>query len=149
MKKTPLQYALDLVSMRDRTEGELRKKMRDKKIEPLEIEKSIKFLREKHFLDDARFVSNFVASSKRQGRFGKRRIFQKLKILGVNKELLEEAWRDLDEDSEEERAKEAASKWLSKKGSVDNFKEKLFRHLIGRGFDYDVIKKATRELNIY
>jgi len=149
MKKTPLQYALDLVSMRDRTEAELRRKMLDKKIETPEIEKAINFLKEKNFLDDSRFVKNFIASSKRQGRFGRRRIFQKLKIFGISNELLEEAWQGLDEDSEEERAIETASKWLSKKGSNDNFKEKLIRHLIGRGFDYDIIKKAMGELNIY
>jgi regulatory protein len=146
MKKSPLQYALDLVALRDRTEAEIRKKMTEKDIAASEIEEVISFLKEKSFLDDSRFVQNFINSQKRQGRFGKYRILNKLKTYGVAHDLVSEAENRLDADEESARAFEVGEKWLAKNTKNEKTYEKLCRHLSGRGFDYDIIKKTVDKI---
>ena len=146
MKKSPLQYALDLIAMRDRTVSEIRKKMLDKQISPDVVESTIQTLLDKKFLNDERFVHNYINSQKRQGRFGRFRIVQKMKMLGLSKELIDNSKSEMDRDSEGERARELAEKWLIKNSTKDKHYERLGRFLASRGFEIDVIKNILNEM---
>jgi len=146
MKKTPLQYALDLLALRDRTEAEMRKKMSEKDVPAREITSAILFLKSKDFLDDARFVKNYINSQRRQCRFGKYRILNKIKTLGVSGDLVAEAESELSFDDEFARAVEVGKKCLSKNIAAEKKYERLCRHLSSRGFGYDIIKKTVEEL---
>lgn len=168
-KKTPLEYALYLVQLRDRTENEMRKKMAQKGIDSTEIEKTIVWLKDNHFLDDERFVENFVRSKTNDERTGKRKIEQKLYQLGIAKELIEKNLSSTDSNLEFEKAKELAEKWLKKqqgryssspegdplgrgekfgssRKASNNSYQRLGQYLAGRGFEIDVIKEVLREI---
>ncbi len=141
MKKTPLQYALDLIAMRDRSVAEIRKKMREKEIDSKIVEDVIQNLIDKKFLDDERFVKNYISSQKRQGRYGKFRIVQKLIRFGIGQELIDNIKSELDGKSEYDRAEELAEKWLQRNLQKDKLYEKLGRFLAGRGFEIDIVKE--------
>lgn len=148
MKKKPLEYALYLLELRDRTEGEIRQKMGMKKYEVAEIDEAIKFLKEKDFIDDERFVKNFIRSKQEFSSAGKYKIRQKLIQLRVAPELIEESLNQIDSDSEKERATELAKNWLTKQNSIPPEKryEKLGRYLVSRGFEWEIIKEVLDEV---
>lgn len=142
MKKSPLQYALDMVALRDRTEFEINKKMSEKGFAPEEIIKTIKWLKDKKFIDDEKFADNYVKSQCRIGRNGLFKIKYKLQTLGINKELINKYANCVDIENEQSRATELASKWMIKYGHKEKKYDKLGRFLIGRGFSIDIVKNV-------
>lgn len=157
MKKRPLEYALYLLELRDRTEGEIRQKMRMKKYETAEIEETVKFLKEKDFIDDERFVKNYITNKQAFGATGKYKIRQKLMLLHLDHKLIDENLAETDLVEEKERATELAKNWLAKKkghiGTSPDLSlekrgtyEKLGRFLATRGFEIDIVKDILQEL---
>jgi regulatory protein len=147
MEKSPLQYALNLLKLRDRTVGEIRDKMKQKGFEQAEIEVTINFLTEKGFLDDERFVTNFIRNKQQFGSAGKYKIKFKLEQLKVNRELINQKLAEVNPESEIERAKELAQNWLNKKQTVlpEKKYEKLGRFLVSKGFEIDIVKNVLHE----
>lgn len=145
---TPLEYALYLLKMRDRSIGEIRNKMQLKKIEPEKIEEVIKFLIEKDFLDDERFAKNYVRIQLGTGQIGKYKLKFKLQRLFVPKEIIDEVIGEIALGAEQEAAEVLAQKWLVKKKDVlpEKRYEKLGRFLLARGFEIDVVKKILSEV---
>lgn len=142
MRKSPLQYALDLVALRDRTEFEIKKKMGEKKFSEEEIIKTIGWLKDKKFLDDEKFADHYIKAQCSIARNGLYKIKFKLHSLGISKELIERYASQIDSDSELNRARELADKWLVKNINKDNKYEKLGRFLIGRGFEINVVREV-------
>lgn len=142
MKKTPLEYALYLVQIRDRTESEIRKKMTEKSVDKTEMEKTIQWLKDKKFIDDERFVQNYIRNKKDDLRSGRRKVEQKLYHLGVSRDLIEAYLSSIDPESEYEKAKEIGIKWIQKNSQKEKKYEKLGRFLAGRGYDLDVVKQV-------
>jgi regulatory protein len=138
--------------MRDRTIAEIRDKMKQKEYLPEEIEKTVNTLIEKNFLDDERFVINFIRSREDSLRSGKRKIITKLYTLGVPKEIIQNHTSDIEPENEFEKALELGQKWLvrkrnsSRQGSNDNLYQKLGAHLVGKGYEIDIVKKVLGEL---
>lgn len=147
-KLGPLEYALYLLEIRDRSTEELRRKMMLKGHEPEEISKVILFLTDKNFLNDERFARNFVKNQLNLKPQGKYQLKLKMKKLFVADDLIETALLDLNEEDEKKQAELAATKWLRVKSKVNPEKkyEKLLRHLVSRGFNYNVAKQITKKL---
>ncbi|PIS07310.1 hypothetical protein COT78_04105 [Candidatus Berkelbacteria bacterium CG10_big_fil_rev_8_21_14_0_10_43_13] len=148
MKKKPLECALYLLELRDRTEGEIRDKMRMKKYEPAEIDSTIQFLTDKDFINDERFVKNLIRNNTDFGTKGKYKIRQKLIQLKVPADLIEQNLNGIDSDDELQRATELAEKWLAKQRNIlpEKRYEKLGRHLISRGYEWDIVKDVMEKL---
>ena len=153
MKLKPLEYTLYLLKIRDRSIGEIRHKMSVRNCSKEEIEEVILFLTDKKFLNDEKFAANFVRNQliiKPQGRY---KLEQRLKQLHVDGKIIKDVLGQIDINEEQDSAKELAEKWLRK--HTDNsiqitedkkIKEKLLRYLIGRGFDYEIIKEILQNL---
>lgn len=146
MKRTPLEYSLYLLQLRDRTEAEIRKKMKVKEFLAEDIEKTIKWLKEKDFINDERFVQRLVESQKSKIESGKRKIIFKMYKLGLNKELIDQYSGKVEVESELEKAEELAGRWLAKNAEKDKKYERLGRHLAGKGYEIDVIKEVLSKV---
>jgi len=138
----PKEYALYLLKLRDRSEFEIRKKMKEKEFVPLSIDETIDWLKEKQFVDDERFVQNFVRLHLMVGKSGSRKMEFQLRRYGINKEIIEKYLSEITKEDEFVRAEELAKSWLTKKAEISPEKvyEKLGRFLLSRGFSYDIIK---------
>lgn len=146
MKKKPLEYALYLIELRDRSVGEIRQKMRMKNYEDEEIETTLRLLLEKDFLNDERLVTNIIRNNKEFGTKGKYKIRQKLIQLKISSDLVQQSLSEINSDDELSRAQELAEKWLAKKGRDDKTYERLGRFLAARGFEIDVVKSVLSDL---
>lgn len=140
--------ALRIVERSYKTEKEIIEKLFEKGYEKDEIDKTLEFLREYKFINDEAYTRMYVKDrAKTQGR-GK--IKYALMKKGVDHENIESALETIDKDEEKEAALELARKRylvISKRES-DKYKlwNKLYRFLVGRGYDYSLVKEIVKEV---
>lgn len=146
-KMGSLEYALYLLKIRDRSVGEINHKMAMKGYLREEVEEVILFLKDKNFLDDERFVRNFIKNQLAIKPLGKYRLDQKLKQLYVDERIIKEALVEISNSDEKKNAEEVAEKWLNRKSDIKNKYEKLGRYLVNRGFNYEIIKEILTKTN--
>ena len=144
MNYTPLNYALWLLGRRDRSVGEIQTKMREKKFEEIEIEETIKQLKKLEFLDDAKFAKHYISNQVAIKPLGKYQLKQKLRRKLVSEEIIEKALTD-SSMNEEELIEIALKRWLRVNESKDKKYEKVSRHLMSRGFDWEVVKNVIEK----
>ena len=144
MNHTPLNYALWLLGRRDRSVGEIEEKLSAKKYTVEEIKKSISFLRKQGFLDDARFAKHYIENQLNVKPLGKYQLKMKLKRKFIADEIIEKI---LDETGpgEEKLAEVAFERWLRVNNDKTNKYEKVSRHMISRGFEWEIIKNVLEK----
>lgn len=81
-RSTPYQYAIYLLSKRDYSLAEMRQKMQLKGYGTEEIDNTLQRLQEAHYVDDERFLENFIRASVNKG-YGSLRIQQDLRQKGI------------------------------------------------------------------
>jgi len=144
-KLKPLQYAFWLLKLRDRSVGEMEEKMKSKEYSSQEIREAIDFLIAKKFLDDERFARNFVRFKKSLKPTGKFYLRGKLLEKKVPAEIIEKVLSEQSDQSSE--IEESANRWLAhhKKIPKEKLYEKLSRHLLSRGFEWEKVQKVVRQ----
>ncbi|MBI5358118.1 RecX family transcriptional regulator [Candidatus Amesbacteria bacterium] len=128
-KKSPLENAFHYLSFRSRSEKEMRDYLKKKEI--LEIDETIEKLKELDFINDNKFIQEFVDSRSKNKPKGKKALMIELARKGIKvKEL------DVNED-------ELAKKALLKKKTFRD-RNQLQRFLYSRGFSSSVIERAVK-----
>jgi len=139
--------AYGFLNFKPRTEKEVRKKLKEKKISAKSTDKIIESLKSLKYLNDGAYAKMFVESKLLRKPQGRRMISIKLKEKGIDKEIVEQTLQDhYSEDSEIMKAKDLLNKFEKKvraKSPADK-KQKCFRHLISKGFDFDIIGKVMK-----
>ncbi len=147
--------ALRFLSYRPRSEKEvkenLQKKSFGRRSGPSEstIELIIKKLREQKFLNDREFTRWWIEQRTLVKPTGRRLIKFELKRKGIDKELIDEIFDELENivQDELEMARKLVQRKINKYKGLD--RQKIYQRLGGflsrRGFDYDTIKKSIDE----
>lgn len=134
--------ALRLLTLRERTESELRLKLRRKQFEPAEIDAAIERVRQLGYLDDARFAKGRAEALLSRGRLGPRAVAARLAASGVERNQAREAVSN----AMSERDELTLAKAALRKKSVDlqdpKARARAARFLLGRGFSSDVVRRA-------
>lgn len=140
--RTARECALSLLEHRDRTEKEMRQKLRERDYGPQEIDEALSFLKEYHYIDDAEYAERYIRVY--SSRKSTRQIRYDLQKKGVAKELVEV---HLEENPVDEEAQVRA--YLQKKGYTPGERmdpaayRKLTAALCRRGFSYEVIRRVA------
>jgi regulatory protein len=92
------------LNRRDRTVGELRRLLADKRVEPEVVEHVVGELREQGYLDDDAYAQRFAEDRRRLDGWGPERIERRLRELGVPAPAIAAAVGERDEDDELEAA---------------------------------------------
>ncbi len=125
---------MHLLEKMDRTEEQLRVKLRQGCYPEDVIEDAIGYVKGYHYLDDLRYAQNYVRSHREKKS---RRMLQlELQKRGVAKEWIQQA---LEEEYEQENEQEQILKWIRKKdysSDTADLKEKqrMYQFLLRRGF---------------
>lgn len=132
------------ISYKQRSKSELVKKLKQKKISVPAIDKIVVLLENQKYLNDESYAKNYLESKINRKSIGRRLLEHKLSEKGIDKEIVKKI---IDENYAGEKESELAIKLLKKyekkNKSEDEFvkKQKIFRHLASRGFDFDLINK--------
>jgi len=141
-KLKPLEYAFYLLKSRDHSIGEMKEKLKRRKCTPQEINETISFLLEKDFLNDQRFAENFIRYKKIIKPVGRFYLRNKLLEKKIPVEIIEKTLSKIPDESS--GIEELAERWLAKNKKVpkDKVYEKLSRHLISRGFEWEKVREV-------
>jgi regulatory protein len=145
--------ALRVLALRDHSEAELRRKLKEKGHDEEGVEGSVARLKELGYLDDARFARGFAASAIRNGRGYGTRLKLELARRGVAGEIVRET---LEELSEEFGEAEVLTQTIARRYpgfdpslATDKEKRKVVAYLQRRGFTLSAILAALKIHSIY
>ena len=131
-----LNYAFGLVSKTQYTNKQIETKLKNKGYNVDVIERILNKLNEYGGLNDENFALTYASNS----RYSKRMIEQKLKGKGVEDSIIKNALNNLKSDSEHDKITAISAKYMKNKEKTLQNLDKLFRYLVGKGFDYELIK---------
>lgn len=148
-----LDRAIRILAMRDHSEQELRRKLAAPvmskngpealDVTPEELEQVIAWCIENRYLDDNRFVGQFIASRSRKG-YGPARIRQELSQKGIARQAVEQAMRECDIDWVSLSRAQAQRKYGEPLPSAFAEKVKIQRFLLYRGYLMEDIQEIWR-----
>ena len=136
--------ALKLLTISDRTEYQLRTKLREGEFPPEAIDAAIEYVRSYHYLDDARYAESFIRSRKDEKSLFEIRM--ELKKRGVADALIEEALQGAEIDERKTVAWLFSKKYGKKDMTDPKIYERAFRYFGTRGFSYEDIRAALTEV---
>ncbi|MCL5103724.1 MAG: RecX family transcriptional regulator [Armatimonadetes bacterium] len=139
--------ALHLLSYRDRSISEVRKRLIGSDFPEDVVEDIVKELSGTGFLDDQKFSRDWVKARSASKPMGKTRLAWELRAKGVDAPVVDEALEDLDEESEFRLALATAEKKVHKADRDDPaLKGRLSSFLRRRGFGWEVITRVIGEI---
>jgi len=140
-------YALKLLSYRERSEWEIRDRMRKKGYEDGLIEDVLRYLESHNFISDERFAQVWGENRIRRG-YGRKRVYFELRQKGVEADLIDEVLDRLYSKVNEVEMALRLTKgknFLLKKGNKRTIR-KICGFLKRRGFSSKVINEVLMEI---
>lgn len=139
-------YAFRLLSYRGRSENELRERLAGKGFSGDAVSRTLLYLKEAGFIDDAALALDLKRQALGQKKLGYGAARSFLQKRGLPRDLVE-ATLGYDEDVELDNARNLLKK---KRKSVGNYlttkeKKRLYDYLSRKGFSFSVISKVLRE----
>lgn len=139
-KNTALDKALTHLSATRKTEKQIREFLQKKGYLPAVIDYVIEKLRGYGFLNDGEYAEAYVEQAAK--RKGGRLIRMELRSKGVTDAEIDGALGGLDEQTELQTAIALLQKYMRGKTADVQTLQKAYRHLMSKGFSYDVAKEA-------
>lgn len=137
-------YTLNLIDKRDYTSKEIEKKLFAKGYNQNTIILTINKLKSLDMINDNNYADRYIKDSMNIKKQGKKKIFYDLYQKGISKEDLSSF--EIDSEQEYDNAYCLVQKKYQSIKDKPNVKEKLFRYLISKGYDYEVAKKAINDI---
>ena len=139
-KNTAFDKALTHISATQKTEKQMREFLQGKGYLPSVIDYVVEKLRSYNFLNDGQYAEAYVESLSR--RKGSKLLRMELRGKGVSDAEIDAALDTLPMEREEETAKALLEKYMRGKICDKTTMQKAYRYLLGKGYDYEVIKSA-------
>ena len=136
--------ALSLLNYMDRTESQLRQKLKEKSFSDEAIEQAIEYVKSFGYINDVGYAERYIMG--KQGAKSRREIYASLGQKGIRREVVEQAMENC-YDSEDELT---AIRHLCEKKhflveqATDVEKRKMYQYLLRKGFRNDDICKVLR-----
>lgn len=133
--------AVDLLSRRDHSSGELLQKLRQKGYAD-GAQEALEKLAEYGYIDNRRFAFNYASELVRLKGFGKRRVSQELFKKGVERQIIDEVLEEVEFESDTllNLIERKYSKYLDSQKGV----AKTINALLRMGYSYGEIKSALQ-----
>lgn len=129
----------------DRTESQLREKLLNAEFDPGIVEQAIAYVKSFGYIDDERYVRNYIESRCRQK--SRRQIMQELQFRkGVSAELIQQVYEELEPSDEKELIRsQLRKKHYSPDTCDEKQRQKLIAALLRKGFHMGDILAVLRE----
>lgn len=124
-----------------KTEKQIKDYLYKKEFKSKTINLVVEKLKEYKLVDDKIFANYYIKSNP---NFSVNKLKQKLFLFGVSKNIVEEVLQDFDDF---EGCQKSATKFLKNKILDQKTKEKLIRHLMSKGYNWNEINKVLNNLN--
>ena len=139
-KSEALEKSFTFITATAKTEKQIRDYLYKKGYLSSVVEFVLEKLRDYRYVDDLDYAQTYVGNV--GARKGKRLIKQALFQKGISKENIESALEELEEEDQESAAVGILEKYMRSKEPTRENLTKAFRYLMGKGFDYETVKRA-------
>ena len=146
--------AMNLLTKREYTEQQLRRKLTDGLYPPEVIEEALAYVAGFHYTDDLRYAVTFITDH--EATRSRRRIEQDLTRRGIDRRTLEAAWAEWESDGGTQDEAAMIRALLSKKkydpGQADIAeKRRIYAFLMRKGYSAEAVRSAlkTEELDTF
>lgn len=128
-----------------KTQRQVKEYLLNKGFDEATVEAVIERLKEYRYIDDSEYARAYAEQHMDKGE---RLIISQLKQKGIEREAIEEALAQRDEDAELEGAIRAGMSYIRQRRfrDIDEARTKLYQALARRGFSYDIIRSVTDSL---
>ena len=140
--------ALHYIGYKMRTVKEIRIKLAEKEFSEEVIEKVITFLEKYGYADDREYCRKYIKEKLRMKPKSGYALKIELKQRGISSRIIEEVMAETEVDEEGD-----AFRWLERKSrgiwppQDDKQKKKLYDFLLRKGYSYDIIGEAFRQMD--
>lgn len=132
----------------ERAQLEVEKKLREYGLDSEDTHALISDLISNNFLNEQRFASAFTSGKVRIKRWGRRKIYNQLLQKQVGKNIISEAFKEIDLNLYLENLTYLAQrKFTEAKGTLFERKVKTARFLTGKGYEFDLIQDVLEHLS--
>jgi regulatory protein len=144
------QKALNFLSYRPRSEAEIRRNLgehsrgEEDHLSEETIEYVIERLKENGLLNDTRFAKLWVENRSEMRPRSRRALEYELKQLGVDAQTIAQSLEEVDEQAMAYRLAQKQARKI-KELEWKDFRQKMYRSLAQRGFDYEIISIVTQQ----
>lgn len=135
--------AMHLLEKNDRTEADVRRKLKDNLYPQETIDEAVAYVKSYHYIDDARYAANYIRY--KSASSGRNEIRQILLQRGINKDIIEEQLEASAFDESELIIRLMHKRCKEPEQADYGEKQKLFAYLYRKGFTYDIIEKAWEQ----
>lgn len=138
---------MNLLQERDYTRAGLADKLAQGFYPEPVIEEALEYVASYHYIDDVRYGKSYIHYN--HERKSKRTIEQDLMRKGVSKQDIETAWRQWQEEGNEQDEEEQILKLLAKKkynpvSKDPKERQKIYAFFMRKGFSMDIVNKAMK-----
>lgn len=144
-KSVAFDKALSYISLSQKTEKQIVDHLTGKGYLPEVVDEVLEKLRGYNFVNDGQYATAYANQA--ISRKGRRLVKMELKQKGVAENAIEEALGEVDLEKEEEGARRIAEKYLKNKPMDKPNLQKAFRYMMGKGYDYELIKSVLSALS--
>ncbi|WP_311481872.1 RecX family transcriptional regulator [uncultured Anaerococcus sp.] len=137
-------FALNKISYSQKSTYEIRQKLKEKNFSEDVIEKIIAYLASYGFLDDEAYVKAYIRDKDEISNWARGKIRFMLKRKHIDDKLIDDYIYLISDEREAEKASFFADKKIKNDFSYEN-RTKVFRHLVSKGFDIDIINQVLNE----
>jgi len=142
IRKKIFQYC----AYQERSTFQVLQKLKEYSLEIHEIEDIIAELKANRFLDDERYIKSFVRGKFRNCHWGKLKIEQELLMQNFDKESIQMALNEIEEDEYLETLENIAIKKL-KSFSKDAYRvQKTTKFLLQKGYEIELVQKIIKNI---
>ena len=138
-------FALGKISYSQKTSFELEKLLKDNDFDADAINKTIEFLKSYKLIDDKAYVKSFINDKSNISKWSRNKIRYALRSKKIDDQLIETYLSYISDDEEFQKAYDFAVKKSRGKTDYDN-KQKVYRYLSSKGFEYDIISRVIGEI---
>lgn len=137
-------YALNLLSIKDYTSMDIKNKLKLKQYSDKTIQSILARLELCEFINDENYIKKYIDYSLNIKKTGKNKIMYDLQKKGIRSSEIESI--EIDEEILYSNAYNLALKKIKSINSNTKIEDKIFRYLLSKGYDFDLIKKVLRNI---
>ena len=138
-------FALGKISYSQKTSFELEKLLKDNDFDTDVINKTIEFLKSYKLIDDKAYVKSFINDKSNISKWSRNKIRYALRSKKIDDQLIETYISNIPDEEEFQKAYDFAIKKSRGKTDYDT-KQKVYRYLSSKGFEYDIISRVIGEI---
>ncbi|NLM44677.1 MAG: regulatory protein RecX [Clostridiales bacterium] len=139
-------YCIKLLSIKDRTTAEIKRKLKGKNFSDEIIEATLSKLIDYGYINDERYIENWIKSKSTQPGISKKYMYYNLLQKGLDKELIDYIFEKIIIDDYISAYNFAQKKIKLLEGDDKTNKNKLFLLLTRKGYSIELCKKVINDI---